>query len=79
MNDKFVGNLTFVRVYSGVLKQGDAVYNPVKSKRERSVVSCKCTQTNVKILLIIRAGDIAAWVLKTLLLVIHYVIKHHYT
>ncbi|WP_411028428.1 EF-Tu/IF-2/RF-3 family GTPase, partial [Salmonella sp. s58998] len=35
MNDKFVGNLTFVRVYSGVLKQGDAVYNPVKSKRER--------------------------------------------
>ncbi|HQV26367.1 MAG TPA: GTP-binding protein, partial [Acinetobacter sp.] len=35
MNDKFVGNLTFVRVYSGVLKQGDPVYNPVKSKRER--------------------------------------------
>jgi elongation factor G len=35
MNDKFVGNLTFVRVYSGVLKQGDSVYNPVKSKRER--------------------------------------------
>ena len=27
MNDKFVGNLTFVRVYSGVLKQGDSVYN----------------------------------------------------
>ena len=34
MNDKFIGNLTFVRVYSGVLKQGDSVYNPVKSKRE---------------------------------------------
>lgn len=30
MNDKFVGNLTFVRVYSGVLKQGSSVYNPVK-------------------------------------------------
>ena len=35
MNDKFVGNLTFVRVYSGVLKQGSSVYNPVKMKRER--------------------------------------------
>ena len=35
MNDKFVGNLTFVRVYSSVLKQGSSVYNPVKMKRER--------------------------------------------
>ena len=35
MNDKYVGNLTFVRVYSGVVKQGDSVYNPVKMKRER--------------------------------------------
>ncbi len=35
MNDKYVGNLTFVRVYSGVAKQGDSVYNPVKMKRER--------------------------------------------
>ena len=35
MNDKFVGNLTFVRVYSGVLTQGSSVYNPVKMKRER--------------------------------------------
>lgn len=35
MNDKLVGNLTFVRVYSGVLKQGSSVYNPVKMKRER--------------------------------------------
>ena len=33
MNDKYVGNLTFVRVYSGVLTQGTSVYNPVKMKR----------------------------------------------
>src|SRR5699024_8114706 len=34
-NDPFVGNLTFVRVYSGVIKSGDFVYNPVKDRRER--------------------------------------------
>ena len=34
-NDPFVGNLTFVRLYSGVIKSGDHVYNPVKGKRER--------------------------------------------
>ncbi|MGH8272016.1 MAG: elongation factor G, partial [Gammaproteobacteria bacterium] len=33
--DPFVGSLTFLRVYSGVLKSGDAVYNPVKGKKER--------------------------------------------
>ena len=33
--DPFVGNLTFFRVYSGVLNSGDTIYNPVKSKRER--------------------------------------------
>ena len=35
MTDPFVGSLTFFRVYSGVLNSGDAVYNPVKSKKER--------------------------------------------
>jgi elongation factor G len=35
MTDPFVGQLTFVRVYSGVLKSGDTVYNPVKGKKER--------------------------------------------
>ena len=33
--DPFVGTLTFFRVYSGVLKSGDTVYNPVKAKKER--------------------------------------------
>src|SRR5574343_659609 len=62
MNDKFVGNLTFVRVYSGVLKQGDPVYNPVKSKRERigRIVQMHANQ-RVEISEI-RAGDIAACV-----------------
>jgi elongation factor G len=35
LNDPFVGNLTFFRVYSGVLKSGDMVYVPTKHKRER--------------------------------------------
>ncbi|MFX6645129.1 EF-Tu/IF-2/RF-3 family GTPase, partial [Acinetobacter baumannii] len=35
MSDKYVGQLTFIRVYSGVLKSGDTVYNPVKGKKER--------------------------------------------
>src|SRR5262249_42442346 len=33
--DPFVGTLSFFRVYSGVLKSGDSVYNPVKRKKER--------------------------------------------
>src|SRR5690606_32812064 len=35
MTDPFVGQLVFFRVYSGVLKAGDSVYNPVKEKKER--------------------------------------------
>ncbi len=35
MSDPFVGQLTFVRVYSGVLKKGDTVYNSVRGKKER--------------------------------------------
>jgi translation elongation factor EF-G len=33
MTDPFVGQLTFIRVYSGVLNKGDTVYNPIKGKR----------------------------------------------
>src|SRR5262249_61107718 len=33
--DPFVGNLTFFRVYSGVLSSGDTVYNPIKDRTER--------------------------------------------
>jgi elongation factor G len=32
MTDPYVGQLTFIRVYSGTLKKGDAVFNPVKGK-----------------------------------------------
>ncbi|HQX60039.1 MAG TPA: GTP-binding protein, partial [Burkholderiaceae bacterium] len=35
MTDPFVGQLTFVRVYSGVLQKGDSVYNPIRGKKER--------------------------------------------
>ena len=62
MNDKFVGNLTFVRVYSGVLKQGDSVYNPVKSKRERIGRIVQMHANDRQDVEEIRAGDIAACV-----------------
>ncbi len=62
MNDKFVGNLTFVRVYSGVIKQGDSVYNPVKMKRERIGRIVEMHANTQKTLEEIRTGDIAALV-----------------
>ncbi|OPH36691.1 MULTISPECIES: elongation factor G [Moraxella] len=62
MNDKYVGNLTFVRVYSGVAKQGDSVYNPVKMKRERigRIVEMHANSQNE--VDEVRAGDIVAFV-----------------
>lgn len=62
MNDKFVGNLTFVRVYSGVIKQGESVYNPVKMKRERVGRIVQMHAESQQELEEIRAGDIAALV-----------------
>ncbi len=62
MNDKFVGNLTFVRVYSGVLKQGSSVYNPVKMKRERVGRIVQMMADAQVELQEIRTGDIAALV-----------------
>ncbi|MGP5542207.1 elongation factor G [Psychrobacter celer] len=62
MNDKFVGNLTFVRVYSGVIKQGASVYNPVKMKRERVGRIVQMMADSQEELEEIRTGDIAALV-----------------
>ena len=62
MNDKFVGNLTFVRVYSGVLQAGSPVYNPVKMKRERIGRIVQMHANDRHDIEEIRAGDIAACV-----------------
>jgi elongation factor G len=60
LNDPFVGNLTFFRVYSGVLNSGDQVYVPAKSRNERigRVLQMHASErTEIKE---VRAGDIAA-------------------
>jgi elongation factor G len=62
MTDPFVGQLTFVRVYSGVLKKGDSVYNPVKGKKERIGRIVQMHANNRQEVEEIRAGDIAACV-----------------
>ena len=62
MTDPFVGQLTFVRVYSGVLSKGDTVYNPIKGKKER-IGRIVQMHANERIEVEeIRAGDIAACV-----------------
>jgi elongation factor G len=58
--DPFVGNLTFFRVYSGVLSSGDTIYNPVKSKRERIGRILQMHANDRAELKEVRAGDIAA-------------------
>ncbi|MBK2025665.1 elongation factor G [Francisella philomiragia] len=58
--DPFVGNLTFIRVYSGVLKSGDAVYNPVKVKKERVGRIVQMHANKREEIKEVRAGDIAA-------------------
>jgi elongation factor G len=58
--DPFVGNLTFVRVYSGVIKSGDAVYNSVKGKKERIGRIVQMHANKREEIKEIRAGDIAA-------------------
>jgi elongation factor G len=62
MTDPFVGQLTFVRVYSGVLTKGDTVYNPVKGKKERIGRIVQMHANNREEIEEIRAGDIAACV-----------------
>ncbi|WP_045226020.1 elongation factor G [Methyloterricola oryzae] len=58
--DPFVGALTFVRVYSGVLSSGDTVYNPIKGKRERIGRLVQMHANNREEIKEVRAGDIAA-------------------
>ena len=58
--DPFVGNLTFFRVYSGVLKSGDTVYNPVKGKKERIGRILQMHSNDREEIKEVRAGDIAA-------------------
>lgn len=60
MNDPYVGQLTFFRVYSGVVKSGDTVYNPIKGKKERigRIVQMHANQREE--IEEVRAGDIAA-------------------
>lgn len=62
MTDPYVGQLTYIRVYSGVLKKGDSVYNPVKGKKERigRIVQMHANARHEVDEL--RAGDIAACV-----------------
>ena len=58
--DPYVGTLTFFRVYSGVLKSGDTVFNPVKSKKERVGRILQMHSNSREEIKEVRAGDIAA-------------------
>jgi elongation factor G len=58
--DPFVGNLTFFRVYSGVLKTGDTVFNPIKGKKERIGRIVQMHANHRDEIKEVHAGDIAA-------------------
>ena len=58
--DPFVGALTFFRVYSGVVKTGDSIYNPVKGKKERLGRIVQMHANDREEIKEVRAGDIAA-------------------
>jgi len=60
--DPFVGALTYIRVYSGVLTSGDSVYNPVKSRKERIGRLLQMHANERQEIKEVRAGDIAACV-----------------
>ena len=60
LNDPFVGNLTFFRVYSGVLSSGDTVYVPTKSRKERVGRLLQMHASDRTEIKEVRAGDIAA-------------------
>jgi len=60
MTDPFVGQLTFIRVYSGVLKSGDTVYNPIKHKKDRVGRLLQMHANQREEIKEVHAGDIAA-------------------
>jgi elongation factor G len=60
LNDPFVGNLTFFRVYSGTLNSGDTVYVPTKSKKERIGRLLQMHANERSEIKEVRAGDIAS-------------------
>jgi elongation factor G len=60
LNDPFVGNLTFFRVYSGTLNSGDTVYVPTKGKKERIGRLLQMHASDRTEIKEVRAGDIAA-------------------
>ncbi|NDY82454.1 elongation factor G [Orrella sp. NBD-18] len=60
MTDPYVGQLTFVRVYSGILKSGDTIFNPVKGKKERIGRILQMHANNREEIKEVVAGDIAA-------------------
>ncbi|MEJ2803807.1 elongation factor G [Comamonadaceae bacterium PP-2] len=62
MTDPYVGQLTFVRVYSGVLSKGDSVYNPVRGKKERIGRIVQMHANERQEIDELHAGDIAACV-----------------
>jgi elongation factor G len=62
MTDPFVGQLTFIRVYSGVLASGDQVLNPIKGKKDRVGRLLQMHANEREEISEVRAGDIAACV-----------------
>ena len=60
LNDPFVGNLTFFRVYSGVLNSGDTVYVPTKDRKERVGRLLQMHASDRTEIKEVRAGDIAS-------------------
>ena len=58
--DSFVGNLAYLRVYSGVVKTGDMVFNPIKGKKERIGRLLQMHSNSREEIKEVRAGDIAA-------------------
>src|SRR5699024_2241239 len=58
--DPYVGSLSFIRVYSGVLKSGDSVYNPMENKKERVGRIMQMHSNSREEIKEVRAGDIAA-------------------